>query len=310
MKTILITTSSFGKADKEPLERLRQAGFDIRLNPFGRKLTEAEVLELIEAHQPTGMIAGVEPLSRKVLIAANRLKMISRCGIGMESVDMTAAKERGISVANTPEGPTVAVAELTVGMILTLLRKIHLSDAGIRAGQWVRPMGSLLHGKTVGIIGCGRIGASVAMHLKAFGCQILGCDIIQKDAGFIEIAEPNRLLAESDIISLHIPGGEANYHFIDRQRMGFMKKGAFLINAARGDLVDETALAEALQSGHLAGAALDTFEKEPYDGPLKDMDNVLLTAHIGSYAAEARGMMEMQAVENLMEALNRQGVKK
>lgn len=305
MKTILITTSSFGKADPRPLDRLRAAGFDVYLNPFGRKLSEKEVLNLVEKHQPTGIVAGVEPLTRNVLSAAKQLQAISRCGIGMESVDCATAKELGISVSNTPDGPTLAVAELTVGMVLTLLRKIHRSDAGIRAGQWVRPMGGLLHGKTVGIVGCGRIGAAVAVRLKAFGCRMLGCDVIQKESESIQVVDTDQVLAESDIISLHIPGGTSNYHFMDGPRINSMKKGAVLINAARGDLVDETALIEALQSGRLAGAALDTFEHEPYEGPLSALENVLLTAHIGSYAAEARVMMEVQAVDNLLKCLDK-----
>jgi len=303
MKTILITTSSFGKADPRPLDQLRDAGFDVQLNPFGRKLTESEVLNLVEQHHPTGMIAGVEPLTQKVLTAANQLKAISRCGIGLESVDCATAKELGIKITNTPDGPTLAVAELTVGMMLTLLRKIHFSDAAIRHGQWVRPMGSLLHGKTVGIVGCGRIGAAVAVRLKAFGCRMIGCDVIQKESDHIQMMNADQVFAESDIISLHMPGGKSNYHFMDGRRINSMKKGAVLINTARGDLVDEKALGAALQSGHLSGAALDTFESEPYEGPLSALENVLLTAHIGSYAAEARVMMEAQAVENLLKAL-------
>lgn len=303
MKTILITTSSFGKADPRPLDQLRDAGFDVQLNPFGRKLTESEVLNLVEQHHPTGMIAGVEPLTQKVLTAANQLKAISRCGIGLESVDCATAKELGIKITNTPDGPTLAVAELTVGMMLTLLRKIHFSDAVIRHGQWVRPMGSLLHGKTVGIVGCGRIGAAVAVRLKAFGCRMIGCDVIQKESDHIQMMNADQVFAESDIISLHMPGGKSNYHFMDGRRINSMKKGAVLINTARGDLVDEKALGAALQSGHLSGAALDTFESEPYEGPLSALENVLLTAHIGSYAAEARVMMEAQAVENLLKAL-------
>jgi len=305
MANILVTTSSFGKFDEGPVKRLRNAGGDIHLNPFGRKLTETEILDLIERYQPVGLIAGVEPLTRNVLQAAKRLKAISRCGIGMESVDLDAAEELDIRVTNTPDGPTVAVAELTIGMILSLLRKIHISDAGIRNGRWIRPMGNLLYGKTIGIIGCGRIGKCLAARLEMFGCRILGYDPAVNKSEHLEIVGMDHLIVESDIVTLHIPGGKNNCHIIDRKQIGAMKKGSFLVNTARGDLVDESALVEALQSGHIAGAALDVYEKEPYSGPLASFENVLLTGHIGSYAIEGRVMMEMQAVENLLVELNK-----
>lgn len=303
MADILVTTSSFGKFDEQPIQRLQQAGYALQLNPFGRKLTEAEVLELIETHQPVAMIAGVEPLTRNVLQAAERLKVISRCGIGMESVDLAAAKELGISVNNTPDGPTVAVAELTVGMILSMLRKIHVTDFGIRNGNWVRPMGNLLQGKTVGVIGCGRIGQSLAARIKPFGCRILGYDLVAKSADDMNLCDIDQVLGKADVVTLHIPGGKENFHFMNQQRIGAMKKGAFLVNTARGDLVDESALIAALDSGRLGGAALDVYEQEPYEGPLVSYDNVVLTGHIGSYAKEGRVMMEIQAVENMLAIL-------
>lgn len=304
MKTILITTSSFAKHDKAPAEKLEKNGFEIILNPHGRKLSEAEALQLLEQYKPDALLAGIEPLTAAIIEkAASHLKIISRCGIGLDSVDLKAAEKNNIIVTNTPDAPTIPVSELTIGMILGLLRQIHISDAGIRQGEWTRPMGNLLYNKTVGIIGCGRIGSRVARMLKAFECEVLGFDVMVKESDVFRMVDLDELLSFSDIVSLHLSYSEQTHHMINQERLNRMKVGAFLVNAARGGLIDEEALSQALNSGHLAGAALDCFESEPYQGPLKELDNVLLTGHIGSYAVEARAMQEMQAVDNVLNSL-------
>lgn len=303
MKNVLVTTSSFGDQNPDLLERLRAKGLQVVLNPFRRRLTEAEVANLIEEHRPVGIIAGVEPLTKEVLGKSNGLKVISRCGIGMDSVDLEAAHELGIPVTNTPDAPTVPVAELTLGLILTLLRGISTSEAGIRRGEWVRPMGHLLQGKTVGIIGCGRIGTRLAGFLSVFGCRLLGYDPMVQSIDQVELSTLDALLAQADIVSLHLPYTEGTHHLLNASRLQDMKKGAFLVNAARGGLVDEQALYECLKDGHLAGAALDCFEQEPYSGPLLELENVVLTGHVGSYAKEGRAIMEEQAVDNLVREL-------
>lgn len=307
MKTVIVTTSSFGKQDSAPLSFLQQAGLNVVFNPKARKLTEDEVLELIAEYVPVGILAGVEPLTENVLNQAQGLKAIARAGIGMDSVDLQAAQRLGISVTNTPDAPTVPVAELTIGMILSLLRSIHISDASIRNGGWERPMGCLLHGKTVGIVGCGRIGSLLARYLQTFDCRVLGSDPACSNHECIEMTDCETLLPKADIVSLHLPYTAQTHHFMNAQRLQQMKPGAYLVNAARGGLVDEDALYTALQNRHLAGAALDSFEGEPYTGPLKELDTVLLTAHIGSYAKEARAMMEKQAAENLISQLKQAG---
>lgn len=307
-KTILTTTSSFGTLDPAPLEEMQRLGLNVILNPYGRKLTEEEAQTFLEEHRPVGLVAGVEPLTERVMQSTPSLKVISRCGIGMDSVDLEAAKRLGITVTNTPDAPTIPVAELTMGMILGLLRQIHVTDAGIRANRWDRPMGNLLFGKTVGIIGCGRIGTRLAQMLQGFDCTILGADPACPECTDFRLADLDQVLASSDIISLHLPYCAQTHHFINADRLALMKKGAYLINAARGGLVDEEALFQTLSTGHLAGAALDCFEQEPYQGPLKELKNVLLTAHIGSYAREGRIMMEAQAVENLIQELKKQGI--
>lgn len=303
MKNVLITTSSFADEAPELLASLEASGLKAILNPYRRKLTETEVDALIQEQRPVGMIAGVEPLTRPVLEKAPFMKVISRCGIGMDSVDLAAADELGIVVTNTPDAPTIPVGELTIGMILTLLRSIHHSDASIRTGGWERPMGALLHGKTVGIVGCGRIGSYVAKILEAFGCRLLGFDPFCTSHQHVELTTLETLVQEADIVTLHLPYSETNHHLINEDQIARMKQGALLVNASRGGLIDETALAEALHSGKLAGAAIDSFEQEPYSGPLTKLKNTLLTGHIGSYAKEGRMIMERQAVENLLKAL-------
>lgn len=307
MNNVLVTTSSFGKQDKAPLEQLEEQFDAVILNPFGRKLSEDEVLALIRENDPIGMVAGVEPLTRKVMEKANSLRVISRAGIGMDSVDQEAARELNITVTNTPDAPTIPVAELTMGMILSVLRDLHGTHSKIKSGTWYRPMGTLLHGKKVGLVGCGRIGTLVAKLLVPFGCEVIGCDPICCNHDHVTLTDIEHLLREADIVSLHLPYSESTHHLIDAKALKMMKPGAFLINPSRGGLIDELALYDALKTEKLAGAAIDSFEQEPYSGPLTELDNVMLTGHIGSYAKEGRIFMETQAVENLLCVLKESG---
>lgn len=305
MATILITTSSFGDMDDTPLGLLRQAGFTPVLNPHGRKLTEAEAVVLVAEHRPVGILAGVEPLTRAVMAAGSGLQAIARCGIGMENVDRDAAEELGIVVTNTPDAPTQAVAEITLGAMLCLVRGIARSSAAIHAGRWERPMGALLARQTVGLLGLGRIGARLATLLAPFGCRILGHDPLVAGLPGVVSVDLQTLAAQSDIVSLHVPYLPATHHIVDEALLRSMKPGAFLVNYARGGLVDEAALDRALAEGRLGGAALDCFEQEPYSGPLCRHPNVVLTGHIGSYAREGRVIQETQAVENLLRSLGK-----
>ena len=173
---ILITTSSFGAEGNVALEKIAAAGLAVELNPFGRRLSEAEVAELLAMPGLVGMIAGVEPLTRKALSGASGLRMISRCGTGMDSVDLVAAEEFGILVRNTPDAPAIAVAELTLGLMLSMLRRVAQADRKIRANAWQQIMGNLLAKQTVGVIGYGGIGRRVARLVRAFGGRVVACD--------------------------------------------------------------------------------------------------------------------------------------
>ena len=297
---IAITTSSFAQYSKEPLDLLKKAGIEYILNPFGRQLTEDETIDLLKGC--IGVAAGTEPLTARVMDSLPELKVISRCGTGIDNVDLKAASGRGIAVCNTPDGPTLAVAELTLAYALSLLRKIPQMDREMRAGTWKKRMGNILRGKKLGIIGFGRIGQSVASVFSALGVEVAFNDPIVSSERFKKMTISD-LLPWADILSLHCSksGGECSLFGIDE--LSRMKPGSWIINASRGGLVEEKALYDLLKSGRLAGAAIDVFKHEPYDGPLNELDNVIITAHIGSYTVESRILMETDTIKNLIERL-------
>ena len=305
---VLISTSSFNLANFAQLSDLEKAGVEVKLNPFAARLTEKQAIDLLGT-DTIGLIAGLEPLTKNVLQAAKSLKVIARVGTGLDSVDLVAAKELEIIVLNTPDAPTKAVAELTIAHILGLLRHLSQADRQIRNGIWKGLMGSLLETKTVGIVGFGRIGKRVATLLSAFGASVLISDAQVKSGDFQNVGL-DELCTRSDIVSLHLPYSEATHHIIDEKRINLMKKGSFIVNISRGGLVDEAMLLVALKSGHLAGAALDCFEQEPYEGELRNLENVQITAHIGSYARETRDLMEQEASRLLVNALHEKNLLK
>jgi D-3-phosphoglycerate dehydrogenase len=303
---VLISTSSFARHSREPLELLEARGIHYMLNAQGRKLEADEVATLLT--DVDGLVAGTEPLTREVLMRAPRLKVISRCGTGLDNVDLSAAAELGIQVRNTPDAHVDAVAELTLAAILAALRHLPEADRSIRGGAWKKPMGRLLRGSTVGLVGLGRVGKRLIELLAPFQVKILASDP-HEDTGFAELhgvryVELNDLLERSDVISLHLPYSSEVHHLFDATRLGRMKPGSILVNCARGGLIDEAALCEALEEGHLGGVHLDTFEREPYAGPLADVARVSLSSHIGSYAVEGRVQMEREAVLNLLACLD------
>lgn len=298
---VVISTTSFGEYDGTPLSLLKTQGYSVGVNPYKRKMKPQELIEF--AKDASGIIAGTESLTADVLAKLPALKIISRCGAGLDNVDCVAAKNSGILVFNTPDAPTQAVAELTLGLMLGLARKIPFADRMIRGGGWEKPMGNLVAGKKIGIIGFGRIGRKVAELLKALGCEIAYFDPFLNTAvsGYQRLGK-DALLKWADIITIHVSSTD---RILDERSLGLMKKGSSLLNLSRGEVIDETALQTALRDGRIAGAALDVFQNEPYAGPLVNLDNVILTPHIGSYAVESRIMMERQAAENLITGLSR-----
>jgi len=298
MPLILIGPSSFGVVDTAPLQRLREAGFDVVQNPFGRKLSEQELRDLLPG--VAGLIAGLEPLGRSVL-ERSALRVISRCGAGMSNVDLDAAQRLGIIVRSTPDAPTAAVAELSLAAMLVLLRQIVPMTADLHAGRWTRLAGAQIEGKSVVIVGFGRIGRRVGRLLLAFGARVIAVDPrVDAVDPPIELTSLRAALPLADIVALHASGEGM---ILGKEELLGLKRGALVLNAGRGGQLDERALCEALDSGHLAGAWLDTYGDEPYSGPLSRYPQVLLTPHVGSFTVECRRRMEMEAVENLLEAL-------
>ncbi|NQT22021.1 MAG: phosphoglycerate dehydrogenase [Candidatus Omnitrophica bacterium] len=297
MDKIALTTSTFAEHDTSPVELLGKK-FELVRNNTGRKLKKEEILRLCSGC--IGIIAGTELYDSDVLRKLSGLRVISRCGTGTGNINLKEAFLLGIRVVNTPDAATFAVAELTLGIILNLLRKVNTMDRLIRLGQWKKMTGNLLNDKKVGIVGFGRIGKKVAELLSPFGCSIAYFDPCQAATKIARRMNLKELLGWSDIVSLHVTGGKG---IIGEKEIKGMKKGAWLINTSRGEIVDETALYNALREGQLSGAACDVYEKEPYDGPLKELDNVILTPHIGSYARESRIQMELEAVSNLLKKL-------
>ncbi len=306
-KNILITTSSFGTYTDGPIENLESHGYNAIDNPFHRKVTEQELKDLLEDNKPVGLLAGTEPITASVIKgAAAYLKVISRIGTGWNNVDHAEVQQQGIKVFRTPDATTETVAELTVGLMLNMIRNVGLMDRELRQGIWKKRMGVLLEKKKVGIIGFGRIGKRVAELLAPFKVEIAFFDVLPQEVKKEwQSLSLESLVEWADILSLHLAPPEEGKTVLDASLLRRMRKGSWLVNASRGDVVDEKALYEALQSGQLAGAALDVFMKEPYEGPFTSLDNVILTPHIGSYAREARIQMEVEAVENLLEGLGR-----
>lgn len=307
LKKIAITTSSFGQFDPQPLEILEKHGCSFVLNKQGRTLKGEELLTL--AQDCLGVIAGTEQYNQEILEQLPQLRIISRCGSGMDNLDLNVCDRRGIKIFKTSDGPQRAVAELVAGLILNVLRQIHVMDRDIHRGVWQKRMGNLLLGKNVGIIGLGQVGREVAQLLKALGTNIFYFDPFVSgniDSHFIRKANLRGLLQDCDIISLHVPLTPETRYLIGEEELAVMSEHAILINCSRGGIVDENALFQALKKKKLAGAAVDVFEQEPYQGPLCELENIILTPHIGSYAKEARIKMEIDAVNNLIVGLTRQ----
>lgn len=274
------------------------------------RLSGKVVRELLLKYDPVGIIAGIEPLTEEVMDAAKSLKVISRCGIDTETIDQKAARKRGILVTRTQHNPDVPLAELTISMILALVRKLRMLDNLVRTGRWERRVTGLLRGKMVGVIGCEILGTRVSGILSAFECGLMGYDPGVQAHDFCEMVSLEFLLKNSDIITMNMPLSMENYHMIGKQEIGMMKDGVIIVNTARPGLIDEDALVWGLESKKVGGAALDVYEEEPYTGPLiKFKENTILTPHVGSFAGTYRYDIEKEAMDNLLEALRKQGVK-
>ncbi|MGQ9673867.1 MAG: hydroxyacid dehydrogenase [Candidatus Aminicenantales bacterium] len=301
MKKILLADS----LDKEAIDRLKALPqFEVTLKTG---LVEEELVKTIPGFHAV-VVRSATKITRKVIEAATDLELIVRAGIGLDNIDCEAAKEKGIQVANTPAATSISVAEHTFGLMLAAVRQHGRANLSMKEHKWEKKIlsGTELYGKTLGLIGLGRIGQEVAKRALAFGMKVIAYDIIPiltelpvKQVSFDE------LLAEADIISLHLPLTKDTKHMISRAEFDRMKIGVILINAARGGIVDEAALLEALNSGKVRAAALDVFEKEPpTDFSLIDHPNVIATPHIGAAAEEGQKRAGLEVVKILEEQLS------
>jgi len=305
-KIILTTTSSFAKESPELFNFIKKKGFTVVLNPFERKLNEEELYDLLEKNRPVGLLAGTELISEKILKKADTyLRVISRIGVGWDNVDRETASHLGILVYRTSGVLSNSVAELTVGFIIAALRNICQNNCLMHEKKWYKSMGNLLCEKVVGIIGFGSIGKQVGKIIHAFGARIVYHDLKQDNTQWATFLSLSELLKQSDIITIHASGHKT---LLNKEELEKCKQGVILINTARGGLIDEEILYQRLSDGKIGFACLDVFKKEPYEGDLASLDNVILTPHIGSYAKEARVAMEKMAVENLFIGFNKLGI--
>jgi D-3-phosphoglycerate dehydrogenase len=302
---VLIASVPFGQVERTPLRMLEDAGVAYAFKPHGRRLTEREVIDLLGDF--TVIIAGLDPLTDFVLAHAPGLRLIARLGIGLDTVDLAAAQARSVAVSYTPDAPALAVAELTIGLMLAQLRSIPNADRGIRNGTWPRLVGRRLGDRTVGIVGAGRVGRHVIRHLAGFGPAILAADPrVDRafgDAYRVRWVERDVLFRDADLISLHVPLTPETRRMITAREIATMRPGAVIVNTSRGELIDEGDLAAALRDGRLGGAALDVFASEPYTGDLAALDNTVLTSHMGSLSSDCRLRMEIEAVDDVLRFL-------
>ena len=304
---VLVTATSFGRADPCLRSELEAAVGRVTYNPVGKPLTSAQLADLLT--QVDGCIAGLDAFDAAALRRADCLRVIARYGVGTDNVDLDAARAQSIIVTNTPTANAVSVAELTIALMLNLARPILVAAEATRRGEWPRTTGLLLEGKTVGLVGLGAIGKQVARRLAAFDCRILAHDVTV-DATFaaahgVTIVPLETVLSEADFVSLHVPLLPSTRRMVDATFLHAMKPGAFLVNTSRGELIDEDALCDALRGGHLRGAALDVFEREPpgVDHPLACLPQVIATPHMGAHSDGAMNAMGRLSLDDCLAVL-------
>ncbi|MFH1581659.1 MAG: phosphoglycerate dehydrogenase [Pseudomonadota bacterium] len=305
-KKILIALQSYGEYSDKPFQILRDAGVELVVNDLKHRLVREDIVQLGKDCQ--GIVAGVEPYDKEVLDKLSKLECLSRCGVGTDNIDHQVAKERQIAILNTPNVVIQPVAEMAVAMAFDLLRLLTVNTINLRSGVWKKKAGRLLAACKVGIVGLGRIGKRTAELFRALGAEVYGFDLYPDQAwakkNSIKMLPLDKLLSSVDVLSLHVSVSKDNLFVLQKDELSSMKKGAVLINTSRGQVIDEAALYDVLRSGHLSGAGLDVYPKEPYQGPLRELDNVIMTPHVSTLTRESRAQMETEAVENILRHFN------
>jgi D-3-phosphoglycerate dehydrogenase / 2-oxoglutarate reductase len=304
---VLVTPTTFGLYDKRLCQELEAAVGEVIYNQRGRPLASIELQELLPGCD--GFIAGLDKVDGTALESADRLKVIARYGVGVDNVDLEAAARKKIVVTNTPHANAVSVAELTIGLLLSLARSIPEAAESVREGKWPRLHGRVLEGKVIGLIGFGSVGKAVARRLQPWQLTILACDPFGDKATAqsldVRLVEMEELIHEADFVSLHTPLLAETRRMVNADFLSRMKRGACLINTARGELVDESALLEALDSGQLGGAALDVYEHEPpaAESPLRRHPRLIATPHCGAHTDGAADGMGRQSLRDCIAVL-------
>ena len=303
-KKILITTSSFNAQHQELRYLTDTLGYEIVYNPYKRRVTTKELRELI-CPSVKAMIAGTEILNEESLKNALSLSVVSRCGVGTDSVDKQFLKMKGIKLFTTPDAPTAAVAEHALALIFAASRNLIAHDKSVRDKHWKKFNSKSVQGKVLGIAGFGRIGRYLYKMLKGFDVEILIFDpFMEKCEGYNQAGSLKELASKSDILTLHMPLTEKNKHIIGKDIFDVMMSDAMIINTARGEIIDLDELEKFLVKNPAAMAALDVYDIEPYSGGLIDLPNTILTPHIASFTKEGRFLMEKESVSNLIRGLS------
>ena len=301
MNKILIGPASFGEINLDAKIKLEKHGFKLFKNDYGRKLTTQELFNILNDREIVGVIAGLEEYSKEIISTSN-LKVISRLGSGMDNIDLNEAKRNGVSVFSTPDGPTDSVAELVIGMMISLSRKVWNMNSEMKSGIWNRSYGNLIKDKQVTLVGYGRIGKQVHNLLQSFGCKINIVDPNIKDSDIANKMDLEKALAVSDIISFHI---DKNIEIINKENINTVKKGCIILNSSRGNIISEECIIYGIKNKIISCAWLDVFKTEPYKGKLSGLPEIVLTPHIGSLTIDARLKMEKECAENIINFFNK-----
>jgi D-3-phosphoglycerate dehydrogenase len=309
VKRVVVGSRSFGQLSDVGVKLLNGAGFDVwRIPPEERPLDESKMVEIVARENPEVVVTGAEPITKQVLEAGPNLRMIMKHGVGVDNIDIQTATTLGILVANAPGTNTEAVADMTIAMMLALLRGVYNAVQSTKSGGWERFVGHDLGELTIGVVGTGKIGLAVIRRLGGFGSDVLAYDIVHNQdllshpkVRYVEMAE---LLQNSDVVTLHVPLVADTKAMIGRNELEMMKSTAYLVNLARGELVDEVALFEFLQQKRIAGAAVDVYAVEPpKSSPLIGLDNVLSTPHIAAYTYESMEHMSRICAQTIIDAM-------
>lgn len=308
-ETILISCLQLQEALDEHRARLDARGARLIVPAVVQRLSEAELIELVP--EVDGIVAGDDELTRTVMEHAPKLRVISKWGIGVDAIDLGAARELGILVTNTPGMFGDEVADVALGYLLMLARQLHVIDREVRAGHWSKPAGTSLAGRSLGVVGLGDIGLAVARRGLTIGMRVLGVEVDPSRASSaielgVNVTDLPTMLRAADVVSLNSPLTPHTRHMLDTPALASMRRGAWIINTARGGLIDEAALVSALGSGQIGAAALDVFEVEPLpaDSPLRRFDQVILGSHNASHTVEAGYRTSERAIDNLIHGLD------